>query len=156
MQTIQTIEPFSSLTLSELSGLLEKGRIISLEKNEVLFHEGLKASYVYVFLSGCMQLKITAENGREMVVRTMDDPVLFAEVVLCGYDEYPVTAFALKESRVYEFLLADMKKLLELAPFRDTFIRHIMTKQVYLTKRLEKDGTLKREGKVLTVLVEPA
>jgi CRP/FNR family transcriptional regulator len=130
------VSPFSALAPAEARALADSACIRKIPRGEMLFTESLPARRVYVFASGGIQLFKTEENGREVVIRTIQRPTLFAEVVLFGEARFPVSAMAVQDSRVIELPLPEIRRLLDKPAFRDAFLKHQMDKQVFLTKRL--------------------
>jgi len=108
----------------------------SLKKRSHLFLEGEKGQAVYVLLSGAVQLVKTSEDGREVVIKTVNPGEIFAEAILFETPAYPVTAVALNDADVCAIPRTDFRALLDNKAFRDDFIAGIMTRLRYLSGRM--------------------
>ena len=105
-------------------------------KNERLFWEGDKGYAFFLMESGVIQLYKMGPDGREVVIKTVRQGEIFAEVILFEENRYPVSAEAVKESRVYTIPKHQYICLLEDRAFRDDYIRLLLRKQRYLTDRI--------------------
>jgi len=108
----------------------------SIRKREYLFHEGEQGEAAYFLSSGSVQLVKTTPAGREVVVKTVEPGETFAEVVLCEQDRYPVTALALKKSKVYRIMKRDFLGFLEDVAFSRDFIGMLARRMRYLADRI--------------------
>lgn len=108
----------------------------SVPKREYLFHEGRKGSGLFVLQEGRLQLVKTAADGREVVVRTVDEGETFAEVMLFEADVYPVSAVALSRSVVLRVGGSDLLRLLDDRAFRTEFLRLLFRRMRYLAERI--------------------
>lgn len=125
-----------------------------LHKRAELFHEGQRGSAMFLLASGSIQLHKTAPNGEEIVIKVVKPGESFAEVVLFEEDRYPVTAVALANSRVFEFLRQDIQHLLGAADFRRDFIASLMRKQRYLAEKIRQLTSHDVETRLFTFLRE--
>ena len=113
---------------------IERNRVIP--KGSVLFTEGSEGEAVFILDSGAVKLFRTSEEGRETVVHVVRPGELFAEVVLFGRPDYPVTAEAIAVSRVRSLSVRGLRKLLEEEQFRLDFFANIMAKLRLLADRI--------------------
>lgn len=104
-------------------------------KGDYLFYEGEKAKAVYLLESGAVQLVKTSEDGREVVIKTVEAGEVFAEAILY-LPAYPVTANVIRKSVVHRILLADFKALLSDSNFRTDFETGLMKRVHYLAGRI--------------------
>ena len=131
---------------SFFKGLSEKHRhelsLIShstaVKKREYLFHEGELGRSMHLLLAGNVQLHKNTEDGREVVIRMVKPGEIFAEVVLFEKDRYPVSARAVTAVEVLTFPREGIHRLLAEEGFRNDFIVMLMTKQRYLTERIQE------------------
>jgi CRP-like cAMP-binding protein len=105
-------------------------------KRELLFFEGQKAKWVCILESGAIQLVKTSQDGREVVIRTVEEGEVFAEAVLFEQDRYPVTAKVLSQSVVHLVPKTAFLSLLDDRAFRDDFIATLMRRLHYLAERI--------------------
>jgi CRP-like cAMP-binding protein len=122
-------------------------------KNQTLFMEGEKGTAIYLLATGTIQLSKSNEAGdRNVIVKSVKQGEIFAEVILFEEDRYPVTAIAVKNSLVFVISKKQFLALLENALFRDEFIHMLLRKQRYLTERLKSFATMGVEEKLFHFL----
>ena len=80
---------------SQASEILNTGIRKTLQKDEILFHQGDLAAKCYFLLSGRIKLTKLHEEGREAVIRYITPGGLTAAGVVLKGNQYPVTAKSL-------------------------------------------------------------
>jgi CRP/FNR family transcriptional regulator len=108
----------------------------AVKKRDCLFHEGARGRAVFLLLSGAVQLVKTAEDGRQVVIRTVPPGEVFGEAILFERDTYPVTAVAVRESRLCAIPRTEFLRLLRDEAFRADFIRGLTDRMRYLADRI--------------------
>ena len=106
------------------------------EKNEHLFFEEDSGSAAFLLATGSIRLYKSTFDGKEAVIKVIQPGEMFAEVVLFEKDSYPVSAVCLKESVVFSLPKMKFRVLLNQEGFRNEFIRMLMEKQRYLTRKI--------------------
>jgi len=76
--------PFASLDEVAMRDLAPHGAVRSFPKNAVVVNEGDPTDSLYVVLAGRVKAFVSDENGKEMVVNTIDAGDYFGELVLDG------------------------------------------------------------------------
>jgi CRP-like cAMP-binding protein len=123
------------------------------KKNQTLFMEGEKGEALYLLATGMVQLsKSNASGDRGVIVKSIKQGELFAEVILFEQDRYPVTAIAAKNSLCVAIPKKKFMTLLDNPGFRDEFIRLLLRKQRYLTERLRSLVTMEVDDKLFHFL----
>ena len=130
------IDLFRGLAPDDLRKLAATALYRRFSKNQVLFTEGEKGAHIFVLEKGAVQLYKSTPNGREVLIKTVRQGEIFAEVVLFEQDAYPVTAAAAQSSSLYMVPKSSIHALLENGEFRNAFIGGILEKHRYLTSRL--------------------
>jgi CRP/FNR family transcriptional regulator len=87
----------------------ESSRLVKVGKKQLLFNEGDEGSEFYFLAQGKVKLFRATEDGKEAVIRLLDNGEYFAEILLQLKRRYPVSAITLEES---ELLAIDAHKLL--------------------------------------------
>lgn len=100
LQTLKRVSMFSGLPAAEMSRVLAACRLLSLKKDEVLFHEGSAADGFFIVHSGAISVHRLTPDGREQVIRVFYPCEAFAEVALVEGTGYPASACAIEESQV--------------------------------------------------------
>lgn len=136
LRMLDYTEMFGGLSEKSKHALSEIAIPKTLQKGNILFHEGEKGYALYLLGSGSIQLTKAATQDKEIVVKIIQPGEVFAEVILFERDNYPVTATALKLSNVFILPKIQFNCLLNIADFRNDFITFLMHKQRYLTERL--------------------
>lgn len=136
LKMLDYTEIFGGLSEKSKSMLSEIAIPKTLQKGNILFHEGDRGFALYILGSGSIQLSKSGPEDKEVVVKIIQPGEVFAEVVLFEKDCYPVTAIALKMSNVFILPKKQFHGLLDNPDFRNDFIVLLMHKQRYLTERL--------------------
>ena len=124
-----------------------------LHKGQSLFMEGEQGTAVYLLATGMVQLsKASADGGKIVVIKTVKQGELFAEVILFEEDRYPATAIAVKNSLVISISKKRFLDLLDNKEFRDEFIAFLLRKQRYLTERLRSLVTMETDDRLFHYL----
>lgn len=102
------------------SKTLEKyhAKLISVRKDQVLFHEGDKASDYYQVEEGSVKMFIVSNDGQEFIQGIFSTGESFGEPALIGNFPYPGSVMALEKSRVWkmpsDYFLQMLKENFEL------------------------------------------
>jgi CRP/FNR family transcriptional regulator len=102
----------------------------------LLFREGQGGDSLYILAEGIVQLFKSAEDGREVVLRTLQAGEIFGEVVLFESGLYPASAITLAPSVLLRLTRLQLDCLLAEGEFRADFIAMLMRKQRYLAERI--------------------
>lgn len=95
---------FSVLSATQQAKLQEMYRFKALEPGQILFMEGEPCTGFYVLTEGAIQLTRASDAAGLHPTLAVVLPVnTFAEAALFGDEDFPATATALKESKVYHF-----------------------------------------------------
>ncbi|MBN1296030.1 Crp/Fnr family transcriptional regulator [bacterium] len=130
-------ELFSALAETDRRILADRCRLMSCQRRSFLFHEGETAEAAYLLERGRVQLTRQAEDGREVVIRTVLPGQIFAEAILFESAVYPVSAAILSDSRVVRLPRSGLVDLIDQHPgFRIRFIALLMRRQRYLTEKV--------------------
>lgn len=116
--------------------LLALGHETEAERGKFVFSEGSEGTHFCVLLSGTVRLYKTAADGREVTVRLINEGEMFGEVILFENETYPVSAAAVKPSRIFMIPRTAFIAALDSTEFRNDFITVIMRKQRYLAERI--------------------
>ncbi len=106
------------------------------DKRVLLFHEGQEGDSLYILAEGIVQLYKSAEDGREVVLRTLKAGEIFGEVVLFESGRYPASAVTLSPCVLLRLTRLQVDCLLAEGEFRADFIAMLMRKQRYLAERI--------------------
>jgi CRP/FNR family transcriptional regulator len=120
----------------------------------LLFAEGQEGDSLYVLAEGAVQLYKSAQDGREVVLRTLKAGELFGEVVLFESRRYPASAVTLAPSVLLRLTRLQVDCLLAQEEFRADFIAMLMRKQRYLAERILYLTTREVEDRFFDFLAE--
>jgi CRP/FNR family transcriptional regulator len=124
-----------------------------IKKDQTLFLEGEEGTAIYLLATGNILLsKSNASGNRSVIVKSVGQGELFAEVILFEEDRYPVTATATGNSLVFIISRKRFLSLLELPDFRNEFISMLFRKQRYLSERLRSLVTMGADEKLFHFL----
>lgn len=86
---------FSDLEQEDYDHIIRTSSLITLRKNNILFHKGDELNCIYLLVSGSIKLQILSPSGDEKIIDMIHPGQTFAEAVLfAGGHQYPVTAIA--------------------------------------------------------------
>jgi len=123
-------------------------------KRAVLFREGQEGDSLYILAEGAVQLYKSAEDGREVVLRTLKPGEIFGEVVLFETRRYPASAVTLAPCLLLRLTRLQVDCLLAGDEFRGDFIAMLMRKQRYLAERILYLSTRDVEDRFFDFLAE--
>jgi CRP/FNR family transcriptional regulator len=106
------------------------------DRRVLLFREGQQGDSLYILAEGIVQLYKSAEDGREVVLRTLKAGEVFGEVVLFEAGRYPASALTLAPCILLRLTRLQVDCLLAVSEFRADFIAMLMRKQQYLAQRI--------------------
>jgi CRP-like cAMP-binding protein len=98
---LSQIPVFSDLGKEDLCSLAGMTVARSVQKGEVIFHEGDHATGFYIVARGRVKVFKDTSDGREQILHIISPGETFAEVALFSGSTYPANAQALEESEVY-------------------------------------------------------
>ena len=128
--------PFANLDESALRELSPHGVIRSFPKGAVLVNEGDGTDALYVLLSGRVKVFLSHEDGKEVVVNTVEAGDYFGELVLDGGPR-SASVMALEPCRVYLIPRGDVEGLLERNPaFARDLVNRLIGKVRSLTNHV--------------------
>jgi len=153
-QALAASEFFRGISEPSLRSLAAACIAKRVEKRRVLFHEGQEGDSLYILAEGAVQLYKTAEDGREVVIRTLKPGEIFGEVVLFESRCYPASAVALAPSLLLRLTRLQMECLLAGEQFRSDFIAMLMRKQRILAERILQLSTRGVEDRFFDFLAE--
>lgn len=109
--TLRSSQQFSGLPIEDLTAIASFSSLISLAKDDYLFHEGEASRGCYLVQSGAVNVHRVNAAGKEQVIHVFRAPESFAEASLASPAGYPANARAVEPSTV---LLIPKAPLLEL------------------------------------------
>ena len=96
--------------------VISAGNERTLERGEVLFHEGESAEAIFAVISGQLKLVRYSPRGRELLLHLVHPGQTFAEAALFAEGTYPATAEVMEPTRVWCLPRAALLELLRSAP----------------------------------------
>ncbi len=110
---IQRVHLFNGLQQQQFDSVLQHCKIMSLQKDDVLFSQGDMMSHFYLIYSGLVKLYRLSADGQEKVIEIVTPGQTFAEALMfLDRPDYPVSATALNASEVIVFESSSFLKML--------------------------------------------
>ncbi len=106
-------------------------------KNEIIFFEGDEGHSFFLLSKGLVQITKSTAEGKEVVLKTLREGEIFAEVILFEKNTFPVTATAITNSEIFVIRKIEFLSLLDDQDFRNRFISSLIAKQRYLTEQIK-------------------
>lgn len=108
---LQQISIFQDLEISQLENLVRCSHVREYQPDEIVMHEGDRIPQrLHALITGKLEIKKTAANGKETVVRLIPPGELFAAPAIFGNGISPATVICKVESQV---LTIDREALLK-------------------------------------------
>lgn len=132
----QTDTFFGLLDEDALRNLAPNGTVRSFAKNVVVVNEGDATDSLYIVLSGRVKVFVSGEDGKEVVVNTIEAGNYFGELVLDGGPR-AASVMTLEPCRFYVISHRDVDGLLEGNPaFARNLIRRLIGKVRGMTAKV--------------------
>jgi len=100
-ETLRQLPLLHLLSDEDRERVISAGRVHSVDKGEILFHEGDPAESLCAVISGRMKLVRYSPRGKELLLHLVPAGASFAEAALFGSGGYPATAEAVEPSTVW-------------------------------------------------------
>lgn len=105
---------FHELSHEDIAAISEGCQLRTLQKGEILFHEGEPTQGFFIIQLGQIGVYFLTPDGREQMFSVFRAPESFGEAALVSLETYPANAVALEYTRVI---------LVRKAPFRELVAR---------------------------------
>ena len=113
---LSTVSHFKGLPDAALQEIVRAGQILRFKQGEVIFHEGLSCSGLFVLLKGSVHLSKLGVQGQETIVAAIKPVIMFNEVTVIDGGPNPVTARAVEDCVTWQLGHADFQMLMERYP----------------------------------------
>ena len=108
---LQQISIFQDLAIAQLENLVRCSHVKEYQPDEIVMHEGdAIPQQLHALITGKLEIKKTADNGKETIVRLIPPGELFAAPAIFGNGISPATVICNVESQV---LTIDREALLQ-------------------------------------------
>ena len=134
---------FSTLEEKEIKEIKEIMKPRKYNEGEIIFFEDEPGEGLFLVKSGKVKLTKMVESGDEQILTIIQPGNVFAEVVLFGNANYPATAVALEDSKLYLIRSNDMEKLIKEKPSIAVKLLDLMSKRLRRAQKLVRDMGLK-------------
>jgi CRP-like cAMP-binding protein len=154
----KAIEAFSNVFFGDADEEIYKliseiSHMKSVDKREILFFEGDEGHHLFFMTSGSIKLFKSNEEGKEAIIRFIEPGDLFAEIILYLKNRYPVSAMAIKPSKLLAIDAAKLFKLIKARPeVAMKLIGKLASKSQYLVKMVENLTLEDIKGRFLNYL----
>ncbi len=108
---LQQLSIFQDLAIAQLESLIPCSYVKEYQQNEIVMHEGDRIPpQLHGLITGRLEIKKTADNGKETIVRLIPPGELFAAPAIFGNGIAPATVISQVESQI---LTIDRQALLQ-------------------------------------------
>ncbi|MGO1232086.1 MAG: Crp/Fnr family transcriptional regulator [Marinobacter sp.] len=154
MKELADIELFRILSAAQLQSLCRDASALTMDKGEHLFRQGDKLKYYYLVLSGRVRLYRLGYEGHEKVYQELRPRMVFAETVAFQEDHLaPLSAIAMKSSKVIQLDSKRLRELFESAPDFAMAIAHNMAGNLYSAVSRIDQLTVNKSGQRLVMFL---
>jgi CRP-like cAMP-binding protein len=109
-------ELFADLDAGELEPIMAHTHVVSLNRNQVLFHQGEGADALYGVRAGRIAISLQSSDGRESVLALMETGDLFGDMPLFDGEPRSAGARALESSELLYVPYPAIKEVLQARP----------------------------------------
>jgi CRP/FNR family transcriptional regulator len=153
-EILKTTDLFHELSGETLKNLAQDSRIKLFKPKEILFHQGFEGENFFINLSGNIKVFKTSAEGKETVIKILQEGEFFAEAVLFGKNFYPASAVAMNECKVVVIHRRAFFRMLENSKARNIFIASLFNKLRYLTGKIHQLTSFDIEERFFKYLLE--
>ncbi len=114
--TLEAIPLFSRLSADQLAGIARVARMRQYPKNSVILFEDDPGDALYVVVSGRVKVVLIGEDGREVILSTLDKTDFFGEMSLIDDEPRSAHVIAMENSRLLVLRRDDFHRCLESTP----------------------------------------
>jgi len=114
--TLADLPLLQQLTEEQRARVVTAGHQRTVERGEILFHEGEPAEALWAVIEGRLKLVRYSPQGRELLLHLVHPGQTFAEAALFADGTYPATAEAMESSRLWSLPQAALLDLLRGSP----------------------------------------
>ncbi|MFY9075404.1 Crp/Fnr family transcriptional regulator [Malaciobacter mytili] len=133
---LKKIDFFKLLNEEEIELINNSCKIITLNKNNILFYEGDFAKSFYIMLQGRLKLYKTGTMGNEIIIHSFDKPTIFAEMATFQESTFPATAIS--TSNLTKVAILEKKIFISLLQNNANLSFHIIGSLLKKMKTLEQ------------------
>lgn len=113
---IRQLELFNNLLDEELDILVKHAKIRSLDKDEVLFHEGDEGNFFAVVIEGRIDIAKYTENEKTVAIASLTHGATLGEMSLIDHERRSASAIASEPSTVFVLSRESFETLVEQSP----------------------------------------
>ena len=135
-EMLGNVPMFKALPQPALERLAGLCAIDELAAGNVLFLEGNAGQAFFLLKEGLIKIFKTAPDGQEVALKLINPDTIFGEVILFENNSYPVSAMAVKASKLVRIPREAFLRILDEPSLRNAFIGRLMEYQRYLSERL--------------------
>ncbi len=126
---------------------------VTLDKSEILFNEGSRASFYYQICLGEIKMYNITEDGKEFVQGLFNDGNSFGEPPLIGNFKYPASAAATKATSLWRLSKDKFIELLKANPEKHLAFTALLSKRLAYKAMIGKEVSIHPpEHRILTLL----
>lgn len=127
MQSVQTIDLFKDLSLSQIKHVLSFTRKVTVNRGEYIFLTGESADYLFILETGLVKISYITADGSERVIDFREDGDIFGELFLGKYRHRVGIAKALADCTIYKLCENCLFQISQYYPeVNRNFINHLV------------------------------
>jgi len=95
---LELLKPLEKMDGNFIKGFAEKMRVITLEKNDILFSQGSRAKEMYIVIEGRLQVTIETREGKKSIVEELGEGTPAGIIALLAGGRRNASVHALRDS----------------------------------------------------------
>ncbi len=154
---LENLPLFSGLTDDEVRTLESHSHRKTYRKNTIVMEKGDETSSLYVLLSGGVKVFLTNEDGKEVVLNTLEPGAYFGELALLGDTERSASVITQEESQFLVISKREFTGCLSANPqIMLSLMRQLVARVHELTERVSSLALQDVYGRVAGTLMQQA
>ena len=116
IEKLQNATFFSGLSEEQLKHIFTNSRLLSFNKDDIIFCQGDEAKAFFLIIKGCVTIIKENQNAEQAILHVFKDGESFAEPAALVMGHYPASAYAASSCDVLEVKVSSLKKMIQADP----------------------------------------
>lgn len=109
---LEQIEHFNNLSLDEVKNIIQSGKILRYDKDQVIFNEDEPSAGMFVLLNGQVQLCKISLHGQLSILSIIHPIIMFNEVSALDNGANPITAITTQVSILWQIETEKLQEII--------------------------------------------
>lgn len=116
IKLLQQVTFFNGLDEEHIIGICEKSRVLSFNKDDIIFCQGHEANAFFLVIKGWVAITKENKDAEQVVLHVFKRGESFAEPAAIIMGKYPASAYAASDCELLEIRIPALKKMIKTDP----------------------------------------